>query len=103
MTTIYDLEQANEVSNGTFKVGTIAGMTYEKLVSILGEPTYNEESGDGKVQVEWVVQYGEDYFTIYDWKTNDREYTLTENTIWNVGGKGASFDFIYELERQEEE
>ena len=33
-------------------------------------------------------------FTIYDWKTYDRLYTLSENEVWNVGGKAYAGDFI---------
>lgn len=100
MTTIYDLEQADQVSNGTFNVGTIQGLNYNQLVAILGEPTYNEETGDGKVQIEWVVEFEDKFFTIYDWKTYDREYTINENTTWNVGGMSGSFDFIQAIESQ---
>ena len=51
-----------------------------------------------KQQVEWVVKLQNDYFTIYDWKTYDREYTLNELTIFHVGGKIDAFDFIVRLE-----
>jgi hypothetical protein len=48
--------------------------------------------------VEWVVKFKNDYFTIYDWKTYDREYTLNELTIFHVGSKIDAFDFIVKLE-----
>ena len=35
--------------------------TYQELIDALGEPTFNEESGDGKTQVEWIVTF-EDTF-----------------------------------------
>ena len=73
--------------------------TYNQLVEALGEPTYNEPSGDNKVQVKWVVEFEGNIFTIYDWKTYSREYTENELTTWNVGGKTSAFDFIQEVEK----
>jgi hypothetical protein len=72
--------------------------TYKRLVEVLGPPTFSEASLDDKTQVEWVVKFKNDYFTIYDWKTYDREYTLNELTIFHVGGKIDAFDFIVKLE-----
>lgn len=73
-------------------------LTYNQLVEVLGEPTFNEESGDGKTQVEWVVEYEGILFTIYDWKTFNKEYTLNELNRFNVGGKHYAGDFISYLE-----
>jgi len=75
-------------------------ITYRQLVDLLGQPTFPEQSGDGKVQVEWVVEYKGEIFTIYDWKTYDRGYT--ENTLgkFNVGGKFYAVDLIDYLESQ---
>lgn len=73
-------------------------LTYNQLVEVLGEPTFNEESGDGKTQVEWVVEYEGILFTIYDWKTYSKEYTLNELSRFNVGGKHYAGDFINYLE-----
>jgi hypothetical protein len=68
--------------------------TYNKLTNTLGEPTWNSPSGDDKVQVEWVVEYGGELYSIYDWKTFDRHYT--ENTLdtFNVGSKVNANEFI---------
>ena len=72
--------------------------TYKQLVALLGEPTFPTPSGDDKTQVEWVVKFKNDYFTIYDWKTYDREYTMNILEIFHVGGKVDAFDFIVRLE-----
>jgi hypothetical protein len=72
--------------------------TYKRLVEVLGPPTFSEASGDDKTQVEWVVKFGNSYFTIYDWKTYDREYTMNELQIFHVGGKTDALYFINELE-----
>jgi hypothetical protein len=72
--------------------------TYKRLVEVLGPPTFSDASGDDKTQVEWVVKFGNSYFTIYDWKTYDREYTMNELQIFHVGGKTDALYFINELE-----
>lgn len=73
-------------------------LNYNRLVEILGEPTFPEESGDGKVKVEWVVKFEGKVFTIYDWKTYDRDYTLNHLSKFNIGGKSYAIDFIEYLE-----
>lgn len=72
--------------------------TYKQLVAVLGEPTFSDASADDKTQVEWVVKFRNNYFTIYDWKTFDREYTMNELQIFHVGSKVDAFDFIVKLE-----
>ena len=34
----------------------------------------------------WVVTFGNRVYTIYDWKTYDREYTINELNTWSIGG-----------------
>jgi hypothetical protein len=53
--------------NGSGLAGYI-DTTYNKLVSVLGEATFNSPSGDSKVQVEWVLKFEDKLFSIYDWK-----------------------------------
>lgn len=92
----------SDVPSGATNMSSLKGRivaTYSQLVNALGEPTYDTPSGDDKVQVEWVVKYKGEYFTIYDWKTYDREYTETKLDIFNVGGKTSAFDFIDAVEK----
>ncbi len=72
--------------------------TYKQLVAILGEPTFSDASADDKTQVEWVVKFRNNYFTIYDWKIYDREYTMNELQVFHVGGKVDALNFIIALE-----
>jgi hypothetical protein len=74
--------------------------TYKQLVATLGEPTFSDASLDDKTQVEWVVKFRNNYFTIYDWKTFDREYTMNELTVFHVGGKVDALNFIIALENK---
>jgi len=62
-------------------------VTYNQLINVLGEPTYNHPSGDNKVQVEWVVEFEGNLFTIYDWKTYNREYTENVLDRFHIGSK----------------
>jgi hypothetical protein len=93
------LSNEETASSGTSLQGYI-NATYSQLLETLGKPTYNEPSGDDKVQVEWVVEFNDKFFTIYDWKTGSREYTENELTEFNVGGTTSAADFIQEVESQ---
>ena len=93
------LSNEETASSGTSLQGYI-NATYSQLLETLGKPTYNEPSGDDKVQVEWVVEFNDNFFTIYDWKTGSREYTKNELAMFNVGGTIPAYDFINELESQ---
>ena len=91
------LSNEETASSGTSLQGYI-NATYSQLLEALGKPTYDEPSGDDKVQVEWVVEFNDVVFTIYDWKTGSREYTENELKTFNVGGNTSAFDFIQEVE-----
>ena len=83
----------NESASGTSLRGYVT-TTYTDLVDRFGEPTH-KSSDDGKVTVEWVldfkvVQDGEDdddfdyvTATIYDWK---EERTPMGVYRWHIGG-----------------
>ena len=94
---VFDSSSAVNVS-GTSLAGYLNNVTYQELINALGRPTSDEPSGDGKVQVEWVLEFRGNVYTIYDWKTFDREYTENELTRWNIGSKVNAFDFIDAME-----
>ena len=97
MRTLRNQDFASDQTCGTSLKG-YTHATYKRLVEVLGPPTFSEASLDDKTQVEWVVKFKNDYFTIYDWKTYDREYTMNTLEIFHVGGKIDAFDFIIKLE-----
>lgn len=76
--------------NGTHLVGYLEDTNFMDLVTGLGEPTFDDPSGDDKVQVEWVVKFNGKIFTIYDWKTYDREFTEHSLSKFNIGSKDVS-------------
>jgi hypothetical protein len=99
MNVFRNLEEARNVTDFTSFKGYITA-TYNQLVEVLGEPTFNTPSGDDKTQVEWVVEFENNYYTIYDWKVYDREYTLNELDTFNVGSRVNALDFILELNKK---
>jgi hypothetical protein len=94
---VLNWQDAEGTINGSSFKGYIIA-TYSQLLEVLGEPTYSEQSEDGKVQVEWVVEFEDNIFTVYDWKTYSREYTENELMKFNIGSKVTATDFITELE-----
>ena len=94
---VLNFQDAEGVTNGSSHKGYI-NATYNQLIETLGEPTYDEPSGDEKVQVQWVVEFEGIIFTIYDWKTYSRDYTENELTHFNVGGKNSAIEFINHIE-----
>jgi len=99
MTTLLPTQAAGLIA-GTSLRGYLYGYNYSDLVSVLGTPTYNEASGDDKVQKEWVVKHKGFVYTLYDWKTYDNDYTVNDNTVWNIGGQTYSrwTEFLEDLE-----
>jgi len=92
-----------DIADGTWKIGSLTGLFFKDLVHKLGEPTIIG-SGDDKVQYEWIIEYEDRVYTIYDWKTYDPEYTEYELTVWSIGGNAKSTllldefkNFIYGL------
>jgi len=84
------LRSEEVVTGGTSLKGYLEDVNFMDLTVALGEPTFNNPSGDNKVQVEWVVSFEGNIFTIYDWKTYDREFTEHSLTRFNVGGKDVT-------------
>ena len=103
MYNVQNTEKALSMTVGSSLKGIINGPTYSQLVELLGEPTFPNSTGDGKVHKEWTIKDGNDVFSIYDWKTYDVEYTTNELTTWNVGGKSYAGDFIEKIQKKVEE
>lgn len=81
-------------SFGTSFYNTIIKTNVETLISILGEPTYNDNSGEDKTNYEWVCENeNEDVFTVYDWKYC-RPISKTEMIEWHIGGNSKQITEI---------
>ena len=64
--------------------------TYDKLVEVLGEPTYTDADPYEKVNCEWTVMVPQEdsspvQFSIYNWKDGR---IPTEEYEWHIGGYG---------------
>jgi len=63
--------------------------SYYDLVKVFGEPTYEDDTRDEKVNFEWVLTDGENVVTIYNWKDYDGGRTALDDSSyrWHLGGR----------------
>ena len=88
----------NSLTHGTYKIGSLHGYYYNDLILAFGDPTYSpNDSGDGKVQFEWVFEFNDNIYTLYDWKTYSKKYTKNDLTTWSIGGKTEPAEFIFAI------
>ena len=99
-------DKASQLIGGTSRKDHLIGWSYKQLVQAFGNPTFEDASGDGKVQKQWVFERISDGqgFTIYDWKTGDSSVTEEFTRQWTIGSKVGvgefSIDIIKELKRK---
>jgi hypothetical protein len=85
---------------GTSFYGDYIHSTLKELREVMGEENKDYQSGDGKVQYQWILEMeNDDIITIYDYK----EYrSIDENEIisWHIGShnKQSSMNARYEIE-----
>jgi hypothetical protein len=73
-------------------VGT-AEASYDRIVEAFGAPTYDEPSGDGKVDIEWNIEFDDGTVaTIYNWKDFDGGFRARESSsyTWHIGGRSQT-------------
>jgi hypothetical protein len=67
--------------------------TINELVRVLGEPRYQTNDGEDKVNVEWVCERANgDIVTIYDWKES-RSIKFDEVIEFHLGGHNTLSTF----------
>ena len=76
-------------ANGTSFHGIEFTATVNQIVSILGEPSIEENTGSDKVNFKWdcETESGK-VFTIYDWKEY-RKINRDEPIDWHIGAHGS--------------
>lgn len=90
------MKKTNKTANGTSFHDVTITATPQQLVTILGEP--NNNSGDNKVNMEWVCENNDGVLiTIYDWKEN-RPINNNEKIKWHIGGRGIKDTLTAKLE-----
>ena len=74
------------IKAGSSWFGDLIMTTYPKLIEILGQPTFDDNTGQDKTNMEWVCESRDGFvFTIYDWKEYEplnEEY----NYGFHIGG-----------------
>ena len=79
-------KKTDKSPTGTSWFQEVVITTYPKLIEILGQPTYDNNTGEDKVNIEWVCESRDGFvFTIYDWKQYEplnEEY----NYSFHIGG-----------------
>lgn len=76
----------------SFHMQTIT-CSYNELVKALGQPQVEDNTGQDKVNFEWICETKNGtIFTIYDWKEY-RRIRLDEEIEWHIGGM-SSLDTI---------
>ena len=102
----YEVVPMDMTNGGTSLKGYLT-TTYDKLLELLGKPTYTDADPYAKVNCEWVLdtKYYEDGYedeydynyetvTIYNWK--DGHIPMNE-CQWHVGGKSYNSQDIVDL------
>lgn len=83
------MKKTNLSANGTSFHDITITTTINKLTDVLGLPTYFDNSGQDKVNVEWVCETEEgNIVTIYDWKEY-RSLRLDDEVEFHIGGKNV--------------
>lgn len=82
---------------GFYKVADLRKVSYDDLLRVFGEPTFVNPYSDEKVHFEWCFQYGNEYFTVYDWKIYSEREVMLYNRNWSVGGKSGALHFVADL------
>lgn len=84
-------------ADGTFIVGSIHDIPFDRLVEVFGTP----DPGDGcKTDVDWVIKFDNGVVaTIYNWKDGPIYGGLDVEFItrWNIGGHSSKAR--YEVEK----
>lgn len=87
------MKKTTKTANGTSFHNDVFNASVSDLRKILGEPKYVDNSGEDKVNFEWVIETDNgDVFTVYDWK----EYrVLDEDEIieWHIGGDNGAITY----------
>ena len=80
------MKATSKNTSGTSFHDTTIKCSVATLRKVLGEPEYETNDGEDKINFEWTMETDSgDVFTVYDWK----EYrTLSESDMieWHIGG-----------------
>ena len=84
------MKQTTQSGVGTSFHSVTFKATVNELRGILGKPTCDENTGDDKINFEWVMETESgEVFTVYDWKEY-RVISENEEIEWHIGGKNEA-------------
>jgi hypothetical protein len=96
------MKKTNQNADGTSFQNVTFKASMQDLINVFGEPDYEDNTGNDKVNFEWVMETDNgDVFTIYDWKEY-RELDLNEQIGWHIGShsKIISSEAQYQVMRE---
>ena len=96
MNAIKPIKNYNFVSGVSHKA-TLNGYRFIELFAVLGCPQKTTPSGDENTQFLWSLEWNWKVYTIYDWKTYDRLYSLDVNDTWFIGAHYNAEEFLNHL------
>lgn len=80
------MKQTNKETNGTSFYGITFTATVQDLRKVLGEPTFETNDGEDKVNFEWEMETEDgEVFTVYGYR-EDRRLNEYEDIEWHIGG-----------------
>jgi len=84
------MKQTTQSGVGTSFHSVTFKATVNELRGILGKPTCDENTGDDKINFEWVMETESgEVFTVYDWKEY-RVISENEEIEWHIGGRNEA-------------
>jgi hypothetical protein len=84
------MKKTNSSTNGTSFHNVTIKTSVNKLKSVLGEPEFEDNTGEDKVNFEWDLETSEgDVVSLYDWKEY-REIDLDETIEFHIGAHSKS-------------
>ena len=82
-------KKSNQDPSGTSFFNDTIQASVTDLRKIFGEPDDDNNSGDDKVNYEWICETSAgEVFTVYDWK-NYRSLGDNEIVSWHIGGPNS--------------
>lgn len=83
------MKATKQSAGGTSFHNTTVSATINELTAVFGQPTHDNNDGQDKVNVEWVLETDSGKpITIYDWKEY-RAIGEDELIEWHIGGHSA--------------
>ena len=91
------MKQNNDGCGTSFHVSEIV-TTVNKLKKVLGEPYYEENTGEEKVNFDWRMEHDGIVFTIYEFYGLNRVRITDTNEVKKIIGSFEFNELLYEIQ-----